>query len=87
MLPHRLKFILNRNLTIANLLDQAIDLRPDRVLFETDEDMSRYGLDASGITGAERSARGEHVVRLVLTGPLWSFLPHPPRWGRHARRG
>ncbi len=53
MLPHRLKFILNRNLTIANLLDEAVDLRPDHVLFETDEDLSRYGLDAKGITGTE----------------------------------
>ncbi len=73
MLPHRLKFILNRNLTIANLLDQAIDLRPDRVLFETDEDMSRYGLDASGITGAELRRTVNRLSQLFQGNGLRQF--------------
>lgn len=53
MLPCRLKFILDRDVTIANLLDKAVEACPDRTLFATDEGLGHYGLDAGGITANE----------------------------------
>ncbi|MEL6677744.1 MAG: class I adenylate-forming enzyme family protein [Pseudomonadota bacterium] len=52
MLPKRLKFILDRNVTLGSLLDSAIEGREHEIYFTSDEDLSRYGMPKAGLTGA-----------------------------------
>lgn len=51
MLPKRLKFILDRKVTIGTMLETSIEGREKEILFSTDEDLSRYGMPRSGLTG------------------------------------
>lgn len=61
MLSKRLSFILDPAVTVANLLEKAIDGREDEILFTSDEDLSHYSIDSDGVTGR---ALGEIVNRL-----------------------
>ena len=50
MIPSRLKFILDRDLTVSNLLDKAVEAHGSRILFTSDEDLGHYCAPHDGIT-------------------------------------
>lgn len=47
----RLKFILDRNITVGSLLESAIEGRENEIFFTSDEDLSHYGMNETGLTG------------------------------------
>lgn len=73
MIPKRLKFILDRKVTIGSMLEPAIENREDEVFFTTDEDLSHYGMAASGITGAQLQDLSNRLCNILVSAGVDRF--------------
>ena len=70
---HRIRFILDRHLTIANLLDKAADARPDQCLFSSDENLEHYRVRSDGVTTSELRALVNSLSNLYRTHGVRQF--------------
>ena len=70
---HRIRFILDRHLTIANLLDKAADVRPDQCLFSSDENLEHYRVQSDGVTTSELRALVNSLSNLYQAHGIRQF--------------